>query len=137
MRYNKTMYQVRVEAEFAAAHFLSHYRGKCEKLHGHNYRVRLWVRGTELDEGGMLADFSLLKKALNDSIAPLDHSKLNDIEIFQNDPSAERIAKFVFDKVKEKLPELGIDSSLLWAVDVFESARSMARYSARGDELTA
>jgi 6-pyruvoyltetrahydropterin/6-carboxytetrahydropterin synthase len=125
------MYNARVEDEFSAAHFLSHYKGKCEKLHGHNYLVRLWVRGEDLDEGGMLADFSLLKKVLKEVLAPLDHSNLNEMEIFQNDPSAERIAKFVFDRVKEKLPEHGIESSLLWAVDVFENARSMARYESR------
>ena len=122
------MYHLRVEAEFSAAHFLSHYHGKCEKLHGHNYKVRLWLRGEKLDEGGMLADFSLLKKALNEAIAILDHSNLNDMEIFKNDPSAERIAKFVFDGVKEKLDALGVDSALIHAVDVFENARSMTRY---------
>ena len=122
------MFQLRVEAEFSAAHFLSHYHGKCENLHGHNYRVRLWVRGTELDEGGMLADFSLLKKALNEAIAPLDHCNLNDMETFKNDPSAERIAKYIFENVKERLPKLGIDTAILWAVDVFENLRSMARY---------
>ena len=123
------MYQARVEAEFSAAHFLSHYHGKCEKLHGHNYRVRLWVRGGELDEGGMLADFSLLKKALKEVLAPLDHSNLNDMEVFQNDPSAERIAKVIFDNAKEKLAELGVESALLEAIDVFENTRSMARYT--------
>ena len=123
------MYQTRVEAEFSAAHFLSHYQGKCEKLHGHNYTVRLWVRGNDLDEGGMLADFSLLKKTLNDILAKLDHSNLNDMEIFKNDPSAERIAKFIFEEAWKKLPFAGIKSELLWAVDVYENARSMARYT--------
>ena len=122
------MYQARVETEFSAAHFLSHYQGKCENLHGHNYRVRLWVKGEKLDEGGMLVDFTLLKKALNEAISPLDHSNLNDMEIFQNDPSAERIAKFIFDAAGKKLSELGVDSSLLNAVDVFENPRSMARF---------
>ena len=122
------MYQARVEAEFSAAHFLSHYHGKCERLHGHNYRVRLWVRGDKLDEGGMLVDFTLLKKALNEVLALLDHSNLNDMDDFQNDPSAERIAKFIFDRVKDKLPELGVLSSLLYAVDVYENPRCMARY---------
>jgi 6-pyruvoyltetrahydropterin/6-carboxytetrahydropterin synthase len=122
------MYHVRVEAEFSAAHFLNHYHGKCEKLHGHNYRVRLWVGGEELDEGGMLADFSLLKKALSEAISPLDHSNLNDMELFLNDPSAERIARYIFDRVKEKLPELGVASGSICAVDVFENSRSMARY---------
>jgi len=125
----KTMYKARVEAEFSAAHFLSHYRGKCENLHGHNYKVRLWVKGAQLDEGGMLADFSLLKKALKAAIEPLDHTNLNDMEIFKNDPSAERIARYLFEKARETLPELGIKSELLYAVDVFESPRSMARYS--------
>jgi 6-pyruvoyltetrahydropterin/6-carboxytetrahydropterin synthase len=123
------MYEARVEAEFSAAHFLSHYHGKCEKLHGHNYKVRLWIRGGELDEGGMLVDFSLLKKALKESIAPLDHSNLNDLRIFKNDPSAERIAKFIFDAAHGKLAEMGIPGALLSAVDVFENERSMARYS--------
>ena len=122
------MYQTRVEAEFSAAHFLSHYHGKCEKLHGHNYRVRLWARGEKLDEGGMLVDFSILKKILNDVLEVMDHSNLNDMDVFQNDPSAERIAKYVFDRALEKLPELGVPANLLYAVDVFENPRSMARY---------
>ena len=123
------MYYTRAEAEFSAAHFLSHYRGKCEKLHGHNYKVRLWARGGELDKGGMLADFSLLKKSLKEILDLLDHSNLNDLAVFQNDPSAERIAKFIFEKVKEALPAQGVDSALLWAVDVFETSGSMARFS--------
>ena len=128
------MYTLRVETDFAAAHFLSHYHGKCENLHGHNYRVRLWIRGMELDEGGMLADFSLLKKALKETVNPMDHSNLNDTAIFKNDPSAERIARFVFDNIKEKLPALGINSALLHAVDVFENAGCMARYEAEASQ---
>ena len=127
--YSYNMYKARIESEFSAAHFLCQYHGKCENLHGHNYRVRLWVRGNDLDEGGMLADFSVLKKALNDSVGCLDHSNLNDMEVFQNNPSAERIARFIFEKLKEKLPDYGIPAFLLWAVDVFENTRSMARYS--------
>jgi len=122
------MFKVRVEDEFSAAHYLSHYHGKCEKLHGHNYKVRLWAKDAELNEGGMLADFSLLKKALKDVLAILDHSNLNDLELFQNDPSAERIAKFIFDELKKKLPGYGIDGAILHAIDVFENSRSMARY---------
>ena len=122
------MYSLRVETDFAAAHFLSSYHGKCEKLHGHNYRVRLWVSGSELDQGGMVADFSLLKKALKEAVSLLDHSNLNDMEFFQNNPSAERIASFIFDKVRETLPELGLNIRPR-AVDVFETPTSMARYT--------
>ena len=129
------MYTARVEDEFSAAHYLSHYHGKCEKLHGHNYRVRLFARGEELDEGGMLVDFSILKKALKKALALLDHSNLNDHEIFQNDPSAERIARYVYNETRKQLQELGIDNKLLWAVEVFENPRSMARYEIQSQEI--
>ena len=123
------MYSLRVETEFAAAHFLSSYHGKCEKLHGHNYRVRLWIRGTELDEAGMVADFSVLKKALKEAVSPLDHSNMNEMEIFKNNPSAERIAHYVFERVSALFLELGI-KALPLAVDIFETSTSMARYEA-------
>jgi len=117
------MFSVRVESSFAAAHFLSHYKGKCERLHGHNYRVRAWARGASLDEGGMLLDFGALKGALRQVIEGLDHSLLNDQPAFEGDPSAERIARFIFDGLKVLLP-----SAPLQAVEVFETETSMARY---------
>jgi 6-pyruvoyltetrahydropterin/6-carboxytetrahydropterin synthase len=122
------MFSVRVEAEFAAAHFLSHYHGKCENLHGHNYRVRVWVRGKELDEGGMLLDFGVLKQKLRELIAGLDHTNLNDKPEFNNDPSAERIARYIFKSLEKLLPEVSVDPLLLRAVDVYETPASMARY---------
>ncbi|MDR1099615.1 MAG: 6-carboxytetrahydropterin synthase QueD [Treponema sp.] len=122
------MYTVRVEADFAAAHFLSHYRGKCENLHGHNYRVRLWVRGKELDPGGMLVDFGALKEILRHITGELDHSNLNERLCFQNDPSAERIARYIFDKALSRFQAQGIDPALLQAVEVFETPGSMARF---------
>jgi 6-pyruvoyltetrahydropterin/6-carboxytetrahydropterin synthase len=124
------MFSVRVEAEFAAAHFLSHYRGKCENLHGHNYRVRVWARGEELIEGGMLVDFGILKTALRTVIHSLDHHNLNDNPIFQNDPSAERIAQYIFTAVTEKAAALGTGGALISAVDVYETPVTMARYEA-------
>jgi 6-pyruvoyltetrahydropterin/6-carboxytetrahydropterin synthase len=120
------MYSVRVEADFAAAHFLSHYHGKCENLHGHNYRVRAWARGEALSEGGMLTDFGVLKKALREACASLDHTNLNDKAVFANDPSAERIANYIFEQMKSLLPPEA--AVLLRAVDVYETPTSMARY---------
>jgi 6-pyruvoyltetrahydropterin/6-carboxytetrahydropterin synthase len=120
------MYSVRVECDFAAAHFLSRYRGKCEALHGHNYRVRLWAGGEDLDEGGMLLDFGVLKESLRRVCGNLDHSNLNDNPVFQNNPSAERIAKYIFEETVKLLspPEAG----LLLAAEVYETPTSMARY---------
>jgi 6-pyruvoyltetrahydropterin/6-carboxytetrahydropterin synthase len=125
------MYTVRVEADFAAAHFLSRYHGKCENLHGHNYRVRLWVRGDTLGPGGMLVDFGILKKALREVTGLLDHTNLNDRPEFDNDPSAERIARFIFDGVSEILSraDSGASPNLLHAVDVYETPLNMARFS--------
>lgn len=117
------MYTVRVEASFAAAHFLTHYQGKCERLHGHNYLVRAYARGEDLDEGGMLLDFGALKGSLREVLGGLDHSLLNDIEEFRGDPSAERIAAFVFKRLAALLPGAPLE-----AVEVFETDTSMARY---------
>jgi 6-pyruvoyltetrahydropterin/6-carboxytetrahydropterin synthase len=117
------MFYIRVEADFAAAHFLSHYQGKCERLHGHNYKVQAWARGERLGPGGMLLDFGELKGALRAVLETLDHSLLNDNPVFEDDPSAERIAEFVFKAVAALLP-----SAPLHAVEVFETPTSMARY---------
>ncbi len=124
------MFEVRVEADFAAAHYLKDYHGKCENLHGHNYSVFAHARGTELDEGGMLIDFGELKKALRSVCKSLDHTHLNELEengelVFNHNPSAERIAKYIFGKIKELLP-----NAPLYAVDVFETPTSRARYIA-------
>ncbi len=130
------MYEVRVTADFAAAHFLRDYHGKCENLHGHNYKVYAHVRGTELDAGGMLIDFSVLKNALHSVIKKLDHTNLNDIAAFAQNPSAERIARYIYDEMLLCLTEQGIDLSgknggtKLYAVDVFETETSRARYVA-------
>jgi len=117
------MYLVRVEAGFAAAHFLKHYKGKCERLHGHNYKVRVWAKGASLGEGGMLVDFTEFKAALRAVLDGLDHSLLNDEAAFEDDPSAERIAEFVFKALSLRLP-----LAPLHAVEVFETETSMARY---------
>jgi len=117
------VYLVRVEAGFAAAHFLRHYGGKCERLHGHNYKVRVWAKGPALGEGGMLLDFTALKGELRAVLEGLDHSLLNDEAAFQDDPSAERIAEFVFKALALRLP-----LAPLHAVEVFETETSMARY---------
>ncbi|MDR0643364.1 MAG: 6-carboxytetrahydropterin synthase QueD [Treponema sp.] len=122
------MYTIRIEADFAAAHFLAHYFGKCENIHGHNYRVRVWLKGESLDEGGMLADFGCVKQCLKQVIAPLDHSNLNDIPYFAGDPSAERIACHIFEQMQASLSDFSVESGLLSAVDVFETPTNMARF---------
>jgi 6-pyruvoyltetrahydropterin/6-carboxytetrahydropterin synthase len=119
------MYTVRVEAGFAAAHFLARYHGKCEKLHGHNYRVRVTAAGTQLDEGGMLVDFGVMKSALHAVTAELDHTCLNDHPAFSDgSPSSERIAAFIYERMHQGLP--GVPLTL---VEVFETDINRATYA--------
>ena len=130
------MFEVRVEADFAAAHFLRDYHGKCENLHGHNYKVFAHVKGNKPDGGGMLLDFSVLKGTLRDVCKTLDHTNLNDMPVFDQNPSAERIAMYIYNGIIDFLKNEGLDLSYkkgkktpaLYAVDVFETETSRARY---------
>ncbi len=130
------MFEVRVETDFAAAHFLRDYHGKCENLHGHNYKVYVHVSGSRLDEGGMLLDFTQLKKAVKQVCGLMDHTNLNDIKEFDDNPSAERIAYFIYTHTINVLTEMGIELSgknggpKIKAVDVFETEHNRARYIA-------
>lgn len=122
------MYEVKIETHFSAAHFLRDYNGKCEALHGHNYRVFASARGDVLDDGGMLVDFSLLKHIINSVCDTLDHKCLNDIEAFENNPSAERVAKYIFDEAEAKALKARINGATLFCVEVYETDTSCARY---------
>ncbi len=132
------MFETRVKADFAAANFLRDYDGKCENLHGHNYKVYAYARGEELDEGGMLLDFTVLKGALRTVCKKLDHTNLNDlcengVSVFNQNPSAERIAKYIFDQLFAALQKSdkengSNDAKKLYRVDVFETDTSRATY---------
>jgi 6-pyruvoyltetrahydropterin/6-carboxytetrahydropterin synthase len=94
------MFQVWVEESFAAAHQLRGYRGKCENLHGHNYKVRVTLEGPALNSIGLLCDFKELKDALHSVIKKVDHQFLNELAPFDTlNPSAENIAKYFYDQV--------------------------------------
>jgi 6-pyruvoyltetrahydropterin/6-carboxytetrahydropterin synthase len=98
------MFEVSIEHTFAAGHALRHYKGKCENVHGHNYKVQVIVRGEKLDHAGLLTDFVDLKKLLRGIAEPLDHVFLNDIEPFTTvNPSAENIAVYICEKMQQGL----------------------------------
>jgi 6-pyruvoyltetrahydropterin/6-carboxytetrahydropterin synthase len=98
------MYEISIESHFDAAHFLRGYRGKCEALHGHRYRVVARVRAAGLDDIGLAYDFTELKRHLNDILARFDHTCLNDVKPFDRiNPSAENIAATIFEELKSKL----------------------------------
>ena len=119
------MYTVCVEDWFAAAHYLRNYHGKCENPHGHNYRVKVYVSGKNLDTGGMLIDFSVLKKHLKSVLETLDHHDLNSTPYFtEQEPSAENISRYIFDSLKALLPA-GVHMA---GVEVFETEKNSVLY---------
>lgn len=106
------------EFEFDAAHNLVHYHGKCEKLHGHTYKLVVKIEG-EPDKEGMIYDFIELKKAVKEKVVDkLDHAYINDI-IPQ--PTAENIAIFVWNELKDVLNK---ENSKLYEVEVWETKTS-------------
>jgi len=98
----RSLYEIKIVTDFAAAHNLRNFRGKCENLHGHNWKVEVVLRGRRLDESEVLLDFGELKQATRSLLAQLDHQYLNDLPFFQNrNPSSENIAGFIFDHLRE------------------------------------
>jgi 6-pyruvoyltetrahydropterin/6-carboxytetrahydropterin synthase len=98
------MFEVSVEHTFAAGHALRNYKGKCENVHGHNYRIQVTLRGPQLDATGMLADFVELKRVLRAISEPLDHVFINDLPPFDTlNPTAENMARYFAEKMAEEL----------------------------------
>jgi len=116
------MYEVSIDETFAAAHNLRNYHGKCEDLHGHNYRVRVVLAGKELDSTGLLYDFVHLKQVIRNVIGSLDHKYLNDLVPFDTiNPSAENVARHIHDQASKQLQQIpnavGISSITVWETD--------------------
>jgi 6-pyruvoyltetrahydropterin/6-carboxytetrahydropterin synthase len=112
------MFEICVEHTFAAGHALRNYHGKCENVHGHNYRVQVCLAGAELDETGLLYDFAELKKKLRATSEYLDHQFINDLKPFdQLNPSAENIAKFIYEEIQKELKTAPLSYVRVWETD--------------------
>jgi 6-pyruvoyltetrahydropterin/6-carboxytetrahydropterin synthase len=120
------MFEVSVEETFAAAHQLREYKGKCENLHGHNYRVRITVAAEELDRAGLVVDFVELKRHMRALLERLDHKFLNDVPPFDVvNPSAENIAKYFYDEMP---PALKSGRARISSIRIWETETSTAAY---------
>jgi len=121
------MYEVMVEGSFSAAHNLRGYRKKCEKLHGHNWKVRVGIRGEKLDKYGMLIDFRDVRDYLEKIMEKLDHKYLNEISPFKvTNPTSENIARFIYNDLRFHLKGSQYRVS---KVTVWESDTTSATYS--------
>jgi 6-pyruvoyltetrahydropterin/6-carboxytetrahydropterin synthase len=124
------MYEISVDTTFAAAHNLRNYYGKCEDLHGHNYKVRVVVEGPELDSTGLLYDFVHLKKVIEGIIGSLDHKYLNELAPFDTlNPSAENIARHIYDETSKQLLKSS-NATRVAGVTIWETDTSAATYRA-------
>ncbi|HVN22374.1 MAG TPA: 6-carboxytetrahydropterin synthase QueD [Syntrophorhabdales bacterium] len=120
------MFTLCVKESFAAAHRLESYHGKCENLHGHNFKVEALFEGEHLSEEGMLVDFAILKTHLNTILAELDHKYINEIPFFQErGSSSEYIALYIHERLRTLLNEKGVSVK---EVRVWESEKVYAAY---------
>ncbi|MGQ9688346.1 MAG: 6-carboxytetrahydropterin synthase QueD [Desulfobaccales bacterium] len=120
------MYELRILADFSAAHRLENFYGKCEALHGHNYKVEVFLLGDRLDEAGLVRDFGLIKAKTREVLAELDHTYLNDLPAFsRQNPSAENLARYLYDRLGAVLND---DGARVSRVSVWESDTSCVTY---------
>ena len=115
------MFEVSVEQTFAAGHALRNYHGKCENVHGHNYRVQVTMQGPQLDSIGLLVDFVEVKKLMSGVVDRLDHRFINDLTPFDMiNPSAENLAKYFYDEITAGLGEttVRVGEVKIWETDI-------------------
>ena len=120
-------FEVMIERNFSSAHQLRGYKGKCENLHGHNYKIEIYARGRELDNIGLLVDFVGLKEAADDIVQYLDHRNINELPPFdvELNPSAENLARYILENVSARV---GDERVQVYKVRCFETPTSVATY---------
>ncbi len=120
------MYELKIITQFAAAHRLDNFYGKCEALHGHNWKVEVFLAGEQLDGAGLLMDFGRIKARTNALLEEIDHKYLNELEAFrEQNPSSENLARYLFERLTAVLNRDGVRVS---RVNVWESDSSCASY---------
>jgi 6-pyruvoyltetrahydropterin/6-carboxytetrahydropterin synthase len=120
------MYELKIITDFSAAHNLRDFRGKCEALHGHNWKVEVVVSGSGLDDSGVVLDFAEVKAATRDVMSEIDHCYLNELPFFtRHNPSSENIARFIFERLQDKLDN---DRVRVSRVTAWESQDACATY---------
>jgi 6-pyruvoyltetrahydropterin/6-carboxytetrahydropterin synthase len=120
------MYEVKIVSQFAAAHRLENFYGKCEALHGHNWKVEVFLVGNTLDGTGLLMDFGVVKARTKEVLEELDHKYLNELAAFQDcNPSSENLACYLYERLGAVFNR---DRVKIHRVNVWESDTSCASY---------
>lgn len=123
------MYELKVVTRFAAAHQLTMVGTKCENMHGHNWKIEVYVIGENLDKAGVLVDFGVIKKHVADIMAMFDHKYLNELALFEHkQPSSENIAYLIATELQQRIDDSAISVS---RVTAWESDDAAATYFVR------
>jgi len=123
------MFELMIEDKFAAAHQLVGYEGPCENLHGHTWKVQVFLKGEELGSVGMLYDFKEAKKVLKDILKAFDHKNLNETAPFgAENPTAENLAKRIYNEYSSRLKGLPGAGVRVDRTSVWESETTCATY---------
>ena len=121
------MYELKIITQFAAAHQIRGIEGGCERLHGHNWKVEVFVSGDKLDENGLLIDFREMKDKTEALMEELDHKFLNELEPFTTlNPSSENISRYVYEALSR---QLNTDTIRISKITVWESDSACASYT--------
>jgi 6-pyruvoyltetrahydropterin/6-carboxytetrahydropterin synthase len=120
------MFTLYIRETFAAAHRIEMYHGKCEELHGHNFKVEALFEGEQIARDGMLLDFAILKSFLRTIVNDLDHKYINEIPFFkERASSSEWLAFYFYGRLREQLEGQAV---AVREVRVWESENAYAAY---------
>ena len=120
------MFEISVVMNFSAAHNLKGYRGKCEALHGHNWKVEVLLASAGIDKIGMVEDFAVIKEKLKSILSLFDLKYLNVLSYFKKaNPTSENLAKLIYAKMKERTKS---GPAKVISVRVWETENSSAIY---------
>ncbi len=120
------MYKLCVESDFSAAHRLINYPGPCQRVHGHNWKVKATITANNLNELGMVIDLYDLKKILDDCLKQFDHRIINEVQPFDKiNPTSENLAKYIYEFIEKQLPE----KINLFQIEIFETEKFSVIFS--------
>ena len=112
------MYELSITSNFASAHFLRGYKGPCEGMHGHTWKVEVVIESQKVNEIGLVIDFRELKVKLKNLLEKLDHTCLNDLPAFKNiNPSTENLAEYIFKEFRRDCQAYNMKKVRVWESD--------------------
>ena len=113
------MFELSIKGDIASAHYLRGYPGKCKDLHGHTWKVEVFLQKADLNDIGMVEDFAYLKKTFKTFLEGLDHKCLNDLDYFKDvNPTAENIAKYIYQEFQKETGDLTVVKVQVWESDM-------------------